>query len=229
MRRAAARLAACCAASLLLAAGARADDPIDWDAVRRDTAELLSGYIQVDTQNAPGNETRGARFIAAFLADHGIDSRTYEAVPGRGNVCARLAATAPDGRGPILLLHHIDVVPVDPDAWSFPPLSGAIRDGFVYGRGAIDDKGHGAIHLAAFALLAADPAPRARDIVLCGTAAEETRGENVGVDWMLAEHPRALGPPVAVWNEGGGALRVPALGDRTIAAIAVSEKRGLWI
>lgn len=229
MRRAATRAAACLTASLLLAAGARADGEPDWDAVREATAALLSGYIQIDTQNAPGNETRGARFIAEFLEGHGIPSRIYEAVPGRGNLCARLPATRPDGRGPILLLHHIDVVPVDPEAWSFPPLSGAVRDGFVYGRGAIDDKGHGAIHLMAFALLSADPAPRARDIVLCGTAAEETRGENVGVDWLLANHPRALGPPVGVWNEGGGALRVPALGDRTIAAIAVSEKRGLWI
>jgi len=164
-----------------------------------------------------------------FLEDQGLSSRVYESAPGRGNVCSRLRATDPDGRGAILLLHHIDVVPADPDAWSFPPFAGAIGDGHVYGRGAIDDKGHGAIQLMAFALLARSDVPRGRDIVLCGTAAEETRGEDVGVDWMIEHHLAALGPPVAVWNEGGGALRAAPFGDRPVAAIAVSEKRGLWI
>jgi acetylornithine deacetylase/succinyl-diaminopimelate desuccinylase-like protein len=214
--------------ALMLAAPSGAAEP-DWAAVRHATAQLLSEYIQIDTQNAPGNELRGARFLAGRLAPLGVEPRVFEPAPGRGNVCARLPASAPDGRGAILLLHHIDVVPADPDAWSFPPLSGAIEHGFVYGRGAIDDKGHGAIQLAAFALLARSGLPRARDIVFCGTAAEETRGEGVGVDWLIEHQLRELGPPDAVWNEGGGALRVPALGDRTIAAIAVSEKRGLWI
>jgi acetylornithine deacetylase/succinyl-diaminopimelate desuccinylase-like protein len=71
--------------------------------------------------------------------------------------------------------------------------------------------------------------PRARDVVLCGTAAEETRGEGVGVDWLLEAHPEALGPPGAVWNEGGAAVRVPPLGDRVVSAVAVSEKRGQWL
>lgn len=213
---------------LCLAGPASAERP-DWRAVREATADLLSRYIQVDTSNPPGDELSGAAFVAGFLDGHGIASRTWESAPGRGNVCARLRATRPDGRGAILLLHHLDVVPADPDAWSFPPFSGAVQDGFVYGRGAIDDKGHGAIQLMAFALLAGSEGPRARDVVLCGTAAEETRGEDVGVDWMIQHHLDALGPPAAVWNEGGGALRVPALGDRTVAAIAVSEKRGLWI
>ncbi|HKJ24401.1 MAG TPA: M20/M25/M40 family metallo-hydrolase [Myxococcota bacterium] len=204
-------------------------DASDWGAVRDATAGLLASYVRIDTSNPPGDELRAARFVARFLEAQGIEARVYESAPGRGNVCGRLRATAPDGRGAILLLHHLDVVPADPDAWSFPPFSGAIRDGFVYGRGAIDDKGHGAIQLVAFALLARSDAPRARDVVLCATAAEETRGEGVGVDWMLAHHPAALGPPVAVWNEGGGAMRAPPLGDRPVAAIAVSEKRGLWL
>jgi acetylornithine deacetylase/succinyl-diaminopimelate desuccinylase-like protein len=203
--------------------------PDDWTAVGNATAELLAEYIRIDTSNPPGDEGAGAAWLARRLESQGIPARIHEAVPGRGNVCARLHATEPDGRGAILLLHHVDVVPVDPDAWSFPPFSGAIRDGFVYGRGAIDDKGHGMIQLVAFALLAKSGVPRARDIVLCGTAAEETRGENVGVDWMIAHHLDALGPPVAVWNEGGGAMKAPPLGGRRVAAIAVSEKRGLWI
>jgi len=204
-------------------------DPTDWVTLRDATAELLSRYIRVDTSNPPGNELRGARFMRRFLAAQGIETTIYESAPGRGNACARLPAHEPDGRGAILLLHHIDVVPADPEAWAFAPFSGAIRDGFVYGRGAIDDKGHGAIQLVAFALLARSDVLRARDVVLCGTAAEETRGEGVGVDWMLANHPEALGPPAAVWNEGGGAFVAAPLGGRTVAAIAVSEKRGLWI
>jgi len=204
-------------------------DASDWGAVRDATAELLSRYVQIDTSNPPGNELEAARFVARFLEAQGIAASVRESAPGRGNVCGRLRATAPDGRGALLLLHHLDGVPADPDAWSFPPFSGAIDDGFVYGRGAVDDKGHGAIQLVAFALLARSDAPRARDLVLCATAAEETGGEGMGVDWLLAHHPADLGPPVAVWNEGGGAMRAPPLGDRPVAAIAVSEKRALWL
>jgi len=206
-----------------------AEPVIDWPGVRDATAQLLSGYVQVDTSNPPGNELAGARYVADWLAVRGIPAQIFEAAPGRGNVCARLGASAPDGRGAILLLHHLDVVPAEPDGWSSPPFAGAVRDGYLWGRGAIDDKGHGAVQLMAFALLAESDAPRARDVVLCGTAAEETRGEDVGVDWMLAHHPDALGPPAAVWNEGGGATRLPPLGGRTLAGIAVSEKRGLWL
>ena len=211
------------------AAAARVTEAGDWDAVRDATGALLSGYIQIDTSNPPGRELAGAEFVARFLESRGLPSRTYVSAPGRGNLCARLHATEPDGRGAILLLHHIDVVPADPDTWSFPPFAGAIRDGFVYGRGAIDDKGHGAVQLMAFALLAESGRPRARDVVLCATAAEETRGEDVGVDWMIEHHLDALGPPAAVWNEGGGALRAARFLDRPVAAIAVSEKRGLWL
>jgi acetylornithine deacetylase/succinyl-diaminopimelate desuccinylase-like protein len=227
--RARSLLRAAVAAALLSAAPARAEAPIDWSAVREATVRLLSGYVQVDTSNPPGNELAGARYLADWLAGEGIAARVFEAAPGRGNVCARLPATAPDGRGAILLLHHLDVVPAEAGGWSSPPFAGAVRDGHLVGRGAIDDKGHGAIQLVAFALLARSEAKRARDVVLCGTAAEETRGEGVGVDWMLARHPDALGPPAAVWNEGGGAARLPPLGDRALAGIAVSEKRGLWL
>ena len=108
--------------------------------------EWLQEYIRIDTVNPPGNETAGAGFFAAILEAEGIPYELVESSPGRGNIWARL----PGGDAPgLVLLHHIDVVPADPDYWTAGPLSGEVRDGMIYGRGAIDTKGLGIVHLAA--------------------------------------------------------------------------------
>lgn len=214
-------------------ADSRAGEP-DWSRVADETARLLSGYIRIDTSNPPGNELPGAEHLARFFAEHGIDSRVLAPTPARGSVVARLPATHPDpaGRGPILLLSHIDVVPVEPDAWSFPPFSGAIEDGFVYGRGALDDKGHGAAQAMALVLLARSGLPRTRDVIVCAAAGEETGDDDaraVGVEWLLREHGDALGPPAVVWNEGGWSTPSALVGDRVVNAVATAEKRALWL
>ncbi len=226
-------VAALCVATAL---PARAKEPEaqsagepDWERVTAATAELLSGYIQLDSTVPPGNETPSAQYLADFFRSRGFDSVLYEPEPRRGNLVVRLPATDPDGSGTILLLSHIDVVPADPAAWSFPPFSGAIRDGHVFGRGALDDKGQGAVHAMAMVLLAESPVPRRRDIVFAATAGEETDGENVGIEWLIEHHWQALGEPVAVWNEGGASTRIAFMGDTIINAIGTTEKRALWI
>jgi acetylornithine deacetylase/succinyl-diaminopimelate desuccinylase-like protein len=224
------RLPAACAlaAALGLAATARAQDAIDWRAAAEEAARLLSGYIQVDTTNPPGNELAGARYLERFLRGEGIPTEILVSAPERGNLVARLAAARPDpGRGPILLLSHIDVVPADPSAWRFPPLSGEIRDGWVWGRGALDDKGHGVAFAVALALLRREGIPLRRDLVFCATAAEEAG--TGGADWMVANHWEALGPPSVVWNEGGGALAHPLAPDLVVSGVATTEKRALWL
>jgi acetylornithine deacetylase/succinyl-diaminopimelate desuccinylase-like protein len=222
---------------LALAGAASAETPAgepDWSAVGEEAARLLSGYIRIDTTNTgagdTGNESRGAGYLERFLASEGISSQRLSAAPGRDNLLARLPATAaaPGGPGPVLLLSHIDVVPAEPADWAFPPFSGQVADGFVHGRGALDDKGQGVVHALAMALLVRQRVPRGRDVVFAATAAEEA-GFDLGVDWLVEHHWQALGPPAVVWNEGGFALESPLVGGRLLHAIATTEKRSLWM
>jgi acetylornithine deacetylase/succinyl-diaminopimelate desuccinylase-like protein len=222
-------------ASLLVGAGIvhaeqtrRSRGEIDWSRVRSEAAELLSGYVQIDTTNPPGNELAGAEYLKAFFDAEAIPAQIYVAAPGRGNIVARLAATRGGDRRPILLLSHIDVVPADPTAWSFPPFSGAIRDGVIYGRGTLDDKGHGIVFAMALALLKQEEVPRNRDLVFCATADEEVGGA-AGAAWMVEKHWEALGPPSVVWNEGGASASTEIVGENLLNGIATTEKREVWL
>jgi acetylornithine deacetylase/succinyl-diaminopimelate desuccinylase-like protein len=116
---------------------------IDRDALAAEAVERLQNYIKVDTVNPPGNEVRGAEYLGAILDREGIDYATAESAPGRANLWARLGG----GTEPaVVLLHHIDVVPADAKFWSVDPLSGEERDGYIYGRGALDTKSLGIMH-----------------------------------------------------------------------------------
>ena len=110
----------------------------------------LTAYIEVDTTNPPGNETRGADYFATIFDAAGIGYETVESAPGRGNIWARL----PGGDEPALvLLHHMDVVPATASAWESDPLTATIKDGILSGRGALDTKSLGIMHLEAFLAL----------------------------------------------------------------------------
>lgn len=201
---------------------------IDWTQVREQAAALLSGYVRIDTTNPPGNELPGAEYLKAFFDAEAIPAQIHISAPQRGNIVARLAATQRGEAGPILLLSHIDVVPADPDAWSFPPFSGAIRNGSIYGRGTLDDKGHGVVFAMALALLKREQGTRSRDLVFCATADEEVGGPH-GAAWMVEHRWQALGPPAVVWNEGGASTSTDVLAGRVLNAIATTEKREVWL
>src|SRR4051794_30698783 len=111
-----------------------------------DVARLASDLIRIDTTNpgdsgGPGTERPAAEYVAAELTEAGYDVTYLESgARGRGNVIARLAGADP-GRGALLVHGHLDVVPADPADWSVHPFSGEIRDGYLWGRGAVDMKG----------------------------------------------------------------------------------------
>src|SRR5438445_652663 len=108
---------------------------IDFTAVGAEAVDLLRAYLTIDTTNPPGNEIAGARFLADVLARAGIESRTVESAPGRANLVARVRG---DGSlGAVVLHHHIDVVYADRRFWTVDPFGGEVRDGFLYGRGAV--------------------------------------------------------------------------------------------
>lgn len=228
VRRTESRLLVVAFLALLLIAGPAAASEPDWPAAGREAAELLAGAVRIDTSNPPGAETPAARYFARYLKRRGLRAEVVESAPGRGNVIARLPATAPDGSGAVLLLSHLDVVPAVAAEWKAPPFGGEIRDGAVWGRGTLDDKGHAAVFATALARLAASGGPRRRDLVFCASADEEMAGAG-GVDWLVEHRWDALGPPARVWSEGGASAPLDALGGVIANGIATTEKRALWL
>jgi acetylornithine deacetylase/succinyl-diaminopimelate desuccinylase-like protein len=221
-----AQLAAAFAASCLLAAAARAEsgEP-DWDAVTAQAAALLSSYIRIDTSNPPGNTVAAAAFLQDQLRQAGIGTQMVSAEADKPMLLGRLKGRGASGGKPIVLLNHMDVVPADPSRWSFPPFSGEIRDGVVYGRGALDMKGLAIAQLIALRLVAERGEPINHDIVFLAVPDEEVGG-TMGAAWLAQHRPDIL-DAAAVWDEGGigvsDVLPVPAL------FISVSEKQVLWV
>ena len=215
--------AATLAAGLLLARTTAAAD-INWAEVEKQATDLLSAYVQIDTSNPPGNEVAAARFLAGRFRQAGIDAEVFESEPGRGSVLARVKGT--QALRPIILLSHLDVVPATADGWDVPPFSGALRDGFVYGRGAIDCKGPGTIEAMALLLLKRHGITLKRDVIFLGTADEETGGR-LGAGWMVEHHFDAFQNAEFVVNEGAS-VRVLPDGSRAYE-VAVSEKTPCWL
>src|SRR5437867_4652985 len=196
---------------------------IDWTALGEEAVDLLRRYLMIDTTNPPGNEADGATFLAAVLERGGIASEIVESKPGRANLMARLTG---DGSLPgIVLHHHIDVVYADRRYWTVDPFGGVIADGYLYGRGAIDMKSTGILHLTALLALKRARVPLKRDLVLLATADEEAGSEfgaqfvaNRRRDW-LAGAEYAISELGVIQMHSG--LTAP------LAAIVISEKTGL--
>ncbi len=184
---------------LLAVAPATAAAEADLEALSNDAVRVLQEYVRVDTTNPPGNETRGVEYLATILEAAGIEYESAESAPGRGNIWARLEG----GDEPaILLLHHIDVVPADEDHWTVDPLGGEIKDGYLYGRGTLDTKTSGVLHLQAFLALHSDGRPLKRDVIFMATADEEAGG-HFGAGWLAKNKPELFAGVGIILNEGG--------------------------
>ncbi|HVO95720.1 MAG TPA: M20/M25/M40 family metallo-hydrolase [Terriglobales bacterium] len=186
---------------------------------------MLSRYIQVDTTNPPGNEIKAARFLKAIFDRDGIEVRIIESAPGRGNIFARLRG---DGsKKAIALLNHMDVVPADPKLWKELPFGGAIKDGVIWGRGAIDNKGGGIMQLMTMLALKRQNIQLKGDVIFVGTADEEAGGV-LGAGYLLAKHPELFKDVGVVLNEGGG-IRLGEDGRARLYSVGVAEKVPLWL
>lgn len=174
----------------------------DRDAGQARTRAILEDLIRLDTQNPPGNEIRVARYLDSLLAGlPGVETRILEAEPGRANFYARLRAERPSAR-PVLVMAHMDVVNADTSTWDTPPFEPTEKDGYIYGRGAIDDKGMLAATVAALLQLAPQRSALQRDIILLGTAGEEG-GAPVGIGWVVENHFDLIEDAEFALNEGG--------------------------
>jgi acetylornithine deacetylase/succinyl-diaminopimelate desuccinylase-like protein len=186
--------------------------------LREEAVELLQALIRLDTVNPPGNETVAAELLREYLAENGVVSELYVREPGRANLVARLPGTS---RGPRLaLLSHTDTVLADPAEWQLDPWSGELRDGEIWGRGALDMKGHVAAAAVAVASLARDGFRPSGDLVFVAAADEEV-GVDVGMQWLVREHPETVRAEYAL-NEGGGDRVV--FGGRPLYLCSVAEK-----
>ncbi|MFL5619948.1 MAG: M20/M25/M40 family metallo-hydrolase [Gemmatimonadaceae bacterium] len=213
---------------IALAAQGRAPDPrqpIDWLALEREGLTLLRDYLRVNSTNPPGNELEAARFLRDFLAKQGIEARildTAELGAGRANLYARIEG---DGsKRAIALVHHMDVVPATASTWSVPPFSGTLRDGFVYGRGALDMKSEGIAQLLAVVALKRGGVPLTRDLVIIANADEEAG--STGALTFADKHADLVRDVEFLFTEGGSnSVRNDTLRFR---GIGVSEKRTFW-
>ncbi len=194
----------------------------DWAPVKEEAVGHLKALIRFNTTNPPGNELPVAEYLSDVFAKDGIESRILIPAQDRAIIVAKL-----DGDGserPVMLLSHMDVVGVEADKWSCDPFAGVVRDGYLYGRGAIDDKGMLAANLMAMLLLKRNVVdngiPLSRDVVFLSTADEETGGA-CGMKWLVEKHRELLDVEFAI-NEGGRTRLIE--NDKRYLAIQTAEK-----
>ena len=190
--------------------------------IEQEITRFLSDLIRINTTNPPGNETHAANFIVRYLANEDIKAEIIESSPGRGSVITRLKGI---GEKPnLLLLSHLDVVAANPVEWSVDPFAGTVKNGYVYGRGAIDMKGLTAIEVLTLKLLKRNNIPLKGDVVLAATADEEKGGED-GAGYLLKHHREKVWCPY-VLNEGGGLAIQQKNGN--VFPVQTAEKGILW-
>jgi acetylornithine deacetylase/succinyl-diaminopimelate desuccinylase-like protein len=205
--------------------------------------ETLRELIRIPSVNPPaggpdaaagrdpiGGETDVARYCADLLAGAGIDAEVLEPLPGRGSCFARVPATVPHPDPPLVLLSHVDVVPVDAESWAHDPFGGELIGGVIWGRGAVDMKDMLAMELGCLLALHRSGAERRRDVILAAVADEEAGGEFGALHWVRNRpelfRDAAGRPAAAALNEVGG---YPIhLGGRRFYTIQVAEKGIVW-
>jgi acetylornithine deacetylase/succinyl-diaminopimelate desuccinylase-like protein len=194
-----------------------------------EAARFAADLIRIDTTNRGGGDGRerpAAEYVAARLAEAGVEPVLLESAPGRANVVARVAGREPGA--PALLVHgHLDVVPADPSSWTVPPFAGEIRDGVLWGRGAVDMKNADAVLLAVVSQWARDGIRPRRDVVLAFTADEEDTAE-FGARWLVERHPELFEGCTEAVGESGAFTFHAGPGQR-LYPIASAERGTAWL
>ena len=192
--------------------------PVDWSQVETEALDHFAALLRIDTSNPPGNETEVAVYLQQALQAEGIEGRLYAMVPGRDNLVARISGNG--SKQPVLVMGHTDVVGVQRENWSVEPFDAVRRDGYIYGRGALDDKDNVTAGLMLLLMLDRAGVELDRDVIFLAEAGEEGTPE-VGVDYMVNEHWDEVGAEYCL-AEGGGA--VARDGVVRYVSIATTEK-----
>ena len=196
-----------------------------------EAARFAADLIRIDTTNRGGGDARerpAAEYVATRLAEAGLEPVLLESAPGRANVVARISGTGDGTQEGALLLHgHLDVVPADPAAWSVHPFSGEIRDGVLWGRGAVDMKNADAVLLALVSEWARSGRRPHREVVLAFTADEEDTAE-FGARWLVERHPELFVGCTEAIGESGAFTFHAGPGQR-LYPIASAERGTAWL
>ena len=193
--------------------------------MNEEAVQKLSEYIRADTSNPPGTESTGVEWLKKVFNAEGIPYETAESAPGRGNIMARLSS---GGKEPALvLLSHIDVVPVNREFWTAEPFSGVVKDGHVWGRGAQDMKSLAIAELMVFLTLHRNRVSLNRDVIFLATADEEAGGE-FGAGWVAKNRPAWFAGAGFLLNEGARA-RAGADGKPVFFGTGPTEKTPGWL
>ena len=198
---------------------------IDWNKTDSEALDYFRTYLRFDTTNPPSNTVAAMAYLKAILDKEGIATETFESKPGMVTLVARMPG--PAGVKPLLLMSHADVVPAVGANWTHRPFDAEVQDGYVWARGAIDNKAHGIMALMTMLALKRNHIELRRGVEMMVNPDEEAGGEN-GAEWMVANHWDAIDPAFA-FNEGGDG-EPNWIGIKGVTfRIAVSEKRVNWL
>jgi len=211
--------------SISIACYAAEPPSVDWDKVNSEALDYFRTYLKFDTTNPPSNTAPAMEYLKGILDKEGIATETFESKPGMVSLVARMPG--PANVKPLLLMSHADVVPAVAANWTHPPFGAELDDGYVWARGAIDNKAHGILALMTLLTLKRNHVALRRGVEMMVNPDEEAGGEN-GATWMIKNHWDAIAPEFAI-NEGGNGAP-EWLGTRgTTFLVAVSEKRVDWL
>jgi acetylornithine deacetylase/succinyl-diaminopimelate desuccinylase-like protein len=191
--------------------------------VEEEVTNFLSDLIRINTTNPPGNEILATKYLAENLSEEGFKCELYESAPKRGSIITRLRGSGE--KASLLLLSHLDVVAANAEEWSVDPFGGLIKDGFVWGRGALDMKSMTAMEVMTLKLLKRNNVKLKGDVILAATADEEKGGQG-GTDFLLKNYSERIFAPF-VLNEGGGQA-LPTQ-NRNVYTVQTAEKGILWL
>jgi acetylornithine deacetylase/succinyl-diaminopimelate desuccinylase-like protein len=196
-----------------------------------EVVDICRDLIRIDTTNTGDTQTSAgervaAEYVAEMLAEVGVEAELRESAPGRASVVARIPGTD-SSRGALLVHGHLDVVPADPGEWSVDPFGGEIRDGYLWGRGAVDMKDFDAMVLAVIRDWQRRGVRPPRDLVLAFTADEEAGGD-YGAHFLVDNHADLLeGCTEAIGEVGGFSFTVSE--DLRLYLIETAEKGIQWL
>lgn len=190
----------------------------DFQAARDEAVRHLQEMVRINTSNPPGNETKMAEYLKALLDREGIPAKIVAADPARGNLIARLKGNG--NKKPLLLMGHEDTVGVQQEKWTVDPFSGLLRDGYVYGRGSLDDKGGVTAMLQVFLMLNRLKIPLDRDVIFLAEAGEEAGG-GIGIEYLVEKHWPEIESEFAL-NEGAEIFKKD--GKVQYVGVSTSEK-----
>lgn len=198
---------------------------LDWSAIETETLDHFQALLRADTRDPPGGEMPTADYLVRVLRSAGIDVQTVSLEPHRPNVVARIKGNG--SKRPLLVMAHMDVVNVDTTKWRFPPFSATRDSGYVYGRGAVDDKDNLVSGLMLMLMLKRQQIALDRDVIFLAEAGEEG-STRVGIQYMVNQQYPLIDAEYCL-AEGGGVTRVG--GEVRYATVSTTEKipRGILL